>query len=257
MSTADIHPTAIVSPHANLADGVIVKPYAIIEENVEIGEHSVIGPHVVIHKYVSMGSANKIHAHAVIGDLPQDLSFDESKETRVALGNNNVIREGVTIHRATVAETTRIGSDCYIMTNVHIGHDCQVGNGVIMASNTGLGGHTEVGDKVVFGAMVGVHQFARIGSFVMCAGMMTVRKDVMPYTMVAGEPAKHYRLNTVGLRRSGVKGQNYKTLEKAYREIRAGNKALEGVDETEQVLHLKQWLSADSKRGLTGFLREK
>ncbi len=256
MSSVDIHPTAIVSPHASLADGVVVKPYAIIEDNVEIGENTVIGPHAVIHQYVRMGAGNKIHAHAMIGDLPQDLSFDQSSETWVEIKDNNVIRENVTIHRATTAEVTRVGSDCYIMTNVHIGHDCQLGNGIIMASNTGLGGHTQIGDKVVFGAAVGVHQFARIGSYVMCAGMIAIRKDVMPYTMVAGEPAKHYRLNTVGLRRSGVKGQNYKTLEKAYREIRSGNKSLEGIEETEQTLHLKEWLGADSKRGLSGFLKE-
>lgn len=168
-----------------------------------------------------------------------------------------MIRENATIHRSTIVEATRVGSGCYIMTNVHIGHDCQLGSGIIMASNTGLGGHTEVGDKVVFGAAVGVHQFARIGSYVMCAAMIAIRKDVMPYTMIAGEPSKHYRLNTVGLRRSGVKGARYKTVEKAYREIRSGNKALEGFEETEEVLHLREWLSADSKRGLTGFLKEK
>lgn len=255
MSAPEIHPTAIVSPHANLADGVRIGPYAIIEDNVEMGEGCVVGPHVIIHAYVRMGAGNKIHGHAVIGDLPQDLGFDQASETWVEIKNNNVIREHATIHRATIAGVTRIGSDCYIMTNVHIGHDCQLGSGIIMASNTGLGGHTHVGDKVVFGAAVGVHQFTRIGCYVMCAGMMTVRKDVMPYTMVAGEPAKHYRLNTIGLRRSGVKAADYKALEKAFREVRRGNKTLEGVEQTSQVKHLGQWLAADSKRGLTGFLK--
>ena len=258
MSTSEIHPTAIVSPHANLADGVIVKPYAIIEDNVEIGENCVIGPHAVIHNYVRMGSGNKIHAHAVIGDLPHDIGFDENMETWVEIGNDNVIREGVTIHRAIKAETTtRLGSGGFLMAYAHIAHDCQVGDEVIFANNICLGGHVEVGDKVVLGGAVVIHQFSRIGSYVMCAGFMAVRKDVMPYTMVAGDPAKHYRLNTVGLRRSGVKGERYKTLEKAYREIRSGNKELQCVDETEETLHLKEWLAADSKRGLTGFLREK
>ena len=254
MNSPDIHPTAIVSPHANLADGVIVKPYAIIEDNVEIGENCIVGHHAVVHEYVRMGSGNKIHAHAVIGDLPQDIGFDQNQETWVEINDNNVIRENVTIHRSTIEPATRIGSGCYIMTNVHIGHDCQLGDDIIMASNTGLGGHTHVGDKVVFGAAVGVHQFVRIGSYVMCAGMIAVRKDVMPYTMVAGDPAKHYRLNTIGLRRSGVKGSSYKALEKAYRDIREGNKTLENIQQTEQVLHLQKWLMEDSKRGLTGFI---
>ncbi len=258
MASPDIHPTACVSPHANLADGVIVKPFAVIEDNVEIGANCVIGPHAVIHKYVRMGSGNKIHAHAVIGDLGHDTGFDENLETWVHIGDDNTIREGVTIHRATHPETTTtLGNRAFLMAYAHIAHDCQVGDDVIFSNNICLGGHVEVGNKVVLGGAVVIHQFSRIGDFVMCAGFMAVRKDVMPYTMVAGDPARHFRLNTVGLRRSGVKGDKYKTLEKAYREIRGGNKTLDGIEETEQVLHLKAWLAADSKRGLTGFLKEK
>ena len=173
----------------------------------------------------------------------------------VHLGDDNIIREGATIHRSTdPATTTTLGSRTFLMTNSHIGHDCQVGDDVIIGINCGLGGHVQMGNKVVLGGAVVIHQFSRIGDYVMCAGLIAVRKDVLPYTMVAGDPVKHYRLNTVGLRRSGVKGQDYKTIEKAYREIRAGNKTLEGVEESEQVLHLKKWLSTESKRGLTGFL---
>ena len=258
MSKPEIHSTAIVSPHANLADGVVVKHYAVIEDNVDISENCVIGPHAVIHDYVRMGSGNKIHAHAVIGDLAQDTGFDENTKTWVEIGNDNVIREGVTIHRATRAETsTRLGSGGYLMAYAHIAHDCQVGDEVIFSNNICLGGHVEVGDKVVLGGAVVIHQFCRIGSYVMCAGFMAVRKDVMPYTMVAGDPARHYRLNTVGLRRSGIVGERYKLLEKAFREIRSGNWTLQGVDETEEIQQLKKWLAADSKRGLSGFQREK
>ncbi len=258
MSDTQIHPTAIIAPNAVISDGVVVEPYAIIKDHVEIGENSVIGPHAVIHDYVRMGSGNRIHAHAVIGDLPQDISFDPAMETWVEIGDGNTIREGVTIHRATNPGTpTRVGSNCFLMAYAHIGHDCQLGDGVIFASYSALGGHTEIGDNVVLGAAVAIHQFCRIGSYTMLAGFMGVRKDVLPYTMIAGDPARHYRLNTVGLRRAGVKGARYKALEAAYRAVRSGDKSLQEIESTPEVEHLREWLSAKSKRGLSGFLSDK
>jgi UDP-N-acetylglucosamine acyltransferase len=254
MPEASIHPTAIVSPNAKLANGVAVGPYSIIHDHVEIGANTVIGPHVVIHDYVRMGAENRLHAHAVIGDLPQDISFDISTETWVEIGDANIVREGVTIHRATAPSTsTRLGSGCYVMTNTHIGHDCNIGSGVILSS-VALGGHVEIGDKAVLGASTAIHQFCRIGHYAMVAGFMPIRKDVMPYTMVAGDPARHYRLNTVGLRRSGIKGERYKALEKAYRAVKSGDKSLQGIEDTAEVQSLREWLALDSKRGLTGFL---
>ena len=256
MAESSIHPTAVVSPQAVLADGVVVEPFAVIHDHVEIGANTVIGPHVVIHDYVRMGAGNRVHAHAVIGDLPQDISFDIATETWVEIGDANSIREGVTIHRATAPATaTRLGSSCYVMANTHIGHDCNIGNGVILSS-VALGGHVEIGDKAVLGASTAIHQFCRIGQYAMVAGFLPVRKDVMPYTMVAGDPARHYRLNTVGLRRSGIKGDRYRTLEQAFRAVRSGDKSLPGLENTEEVVYLREWLSRDSKRGLSGFLRE-
>ena len=255
MPEPSIHPTAIVSPNAKLAEGVEVGPYSIIHDHVEIGANTVVGPHVVIHDYVRMGAENRLHAHAAIGDLPQDISFDISTETWVEFGDANIIREGVTVHRATAPSTsTRLGSGCYVMANTHIGHDCTIGDGVILASEALLGGHVEIGDKVVFGASVAIHQFCRIGQYAMLAGFMPIRKDVMPYTMVAGDPARHYRLNTIGLRRSGIKGERYKVLEKAYRAVKSGDKSLQGIEDTAEVQSLREWLAQDSKRGLTGFL---
>ena len=254
MPEPSIHPTSIVSPNAKLADGVAVGPYSIIHDHVEIGANTVIGPHVVIHDYVRMGAENRLHAHAVIGDLPQDISFDISTETWVELGDANIIREGVTIHRATAPSTsTRLGSGSYIMANTHIGHDCNIGNGVILSS-VALGGHVEIGDKAVLGASTAIHQFCRIGQYAMVAGFMPIRKDVMPYTMIAGDPARHYRLNTIGLRRSGIKGERYKVLEKAYRAVKSGDKSLQGIEDTAEVQSLREWLAQDSKRGLSGFL---
>lgn len=256
MSSIDIHPTAIVSPHAQLADGVVVKPYAIIEDHVEIGENCVIGPHVVIHDYVRMGSGNIIHSHAVIGDLANDINFDQSLQTWVEIGDNNVLREYFTIHRSTSVDTpTRLGSNGYLMAHTQISHDCQVGDYATFATSAIIAGHVHVGDRVTLGGNLAVHQFCRIGSYAMCAGFIAIRKDVLPYTMVGGEPTRHYRLNSVGLRRAGIKGDEFKQLERAYREIRAGNKSLQNVTQTEHVKHLQRWLAEDSRRGLTGFVK--
>jgi UDP-N-acetylglucosamine acyltransferase len=257
MSDPNIHPTAIVSSSAKLANGVQVGPYAVIHDHVEIGANTAIGPHVVICDYVRLGADNRVHAHAVIGDLPQDISFDPATETWVEIGDGNTLREGVTIHRATSpSTTTRVGSNVYMMAYSHIGHDCRVGDGVIITINTNVGGHVEVGDKAVLGGSVAVHQFCRIGQFAMVAGFIAVRKDVLPYTMIAGDPARHYRLNTVGLRRAGITGERYRRLERAYRALRSGNKSLQGIADSEEIEHLRAWLATDSKRGLSGFLRE-
>lgn len=257
MPEPSIHPTAIVSPNAVLAEGVTVGPFSIIHDHVEIGSNTVIGPHVVIHDYVRMGAENRVHAHAVIGDLPQDVCFDRSTETWVEIGDANTLRENVTIHRSTsTLKATRLGSNGFLMVNTHIGHDCNVGDGVILTINTAIGGHVEIGNNAVFGGSVAVHQFCRIGRNAMIAGFVAVRKDVMPFTMVAGEKAHHYRLNAVGLRRSGIKGDRYRTLEQAYRAVRSGDKSLEGIANTEEVEYLREWLSQDSRRGLSGFLSE-
>ncbi len=257
MTEPDIHPTAIVSPHARLAEGTVIGPYAIIHDHVEIGANTRIGPHAVIHDYVRMGSGNRVHAHAVIGDLPQDVSFDPSTETWVEIGDANTLREYVTIHRATTpSQPTRLGSNGYLMVNAHIAHDCTIGDGVILTINAAIGGHVQIDDHAVIGGGVVVHQFCRIGRNTMVAGFIAVRKDVLPYTMIAGTPPRHYRLNTVGLRRSGIKGERYRVLQQAYKAVRAGDKSLHDLENTGEVEHLREWLSQDSKRGLSSFLSE-
>lgn len=250
-----IHSTAIVSPKAEIDDDVIVGPYAVIEDPVTIGPETRIGAHAVIHSHVKIGRANVIHSHAVIGDLPQDLTFGD-EETWVQIGNGNTFREGVTVHRSTEIETpTRIGSDCYLMVNSHVGHGTQLGDGVILTNHVLLAGHVQVGDRAVFGGAAAVHQFTRIGTFAMVAGLAPIRQDVIPYTMIGGEPVRHYRLNTVGLRRAGIKGERYRTLEKAYRALRSGAKELGELPRTPEIELLGNWLAAKSKRGIHGFLR--
>ncbi|UCB54352.1 MAG: acyl-ACP--UDP-N-acetylglucosamine O-acyltransferase [Thiotrichales bacterium] len=257
MTKADIHPTAVVSPNAVIADGCVIGPYAIIHDHVEIGSNTHVGPHVVIHDYVRMGSDNRVHAHAVLGDLPQDISFDPATETWVEIGDNNTLREAVSIHRATAPNaSTRLGSNCYLMVNTHIGHDCSLGDGVILTINTAIGGHVEIGNNAVIGGSVVAHQFCRIGRNTMVAGFIAIRKDVLPFTMIAGAPPRHYRLNTVGLRRAGITGSRYRVLEQAYRAVREGDRLLNEFENTEEIQHLRDWLAQDSKRGLSGFLRE-
>lgn len=252
MRPAQIHPTAIVSTGAHLGDGVVVGPYVIIDDDVAIGSKSVIGPHAVIHRYVRMGERNHIHAHAVIGDLPQDLSF-EGTESWVEIGDQNTFREGVTIHRAMTPDSpTRIGSNCLLMAYAHVAHDCHVGDEVVLTNNTCLGGHVEIGDSAMLGGGVVVHQFVRVGSCVMVAGFVAVRKDVLPFCLLAGDPLRHYRLNTVGLHRAGITGERYRVLENAFRALRSGQE-LNALTESREVELLRRWLSLESKRGRYGF----
>ncbi len=251
-----VHETAIVSKQAHLASGVKVGPYAIVEDNVYLGKDTSIGPHVVIHSYVKLGAANQVHAHAIIGDLPQDVSF-KGEETWVEIGHRNVIREQVTIHRSTHQEhPTSIGSDCFLMASVHIGHDCRVGDEAILTNCATLAGHVEVGHKAILGGYVPVHQFVRIGPYAMVGGNTGLRKDVLPFSMVSGEPARHFRLNLVGLRRAGVTGRRYRELEGAFRVLKLGG-TLEGLPDTPEIVLLRNWLRTPSRRGLTGFARPK
>lgn len=254
MSKTTIHRTAQVASGARLNSGVTVGPYAVIADDVEIGACSTIGAHAVIHRYVTMGEGNRVHPHGVIGGLPQDTSFDADTTTFVVIGDRSVFREGVTINRATKPNSaTRIGSGCYFMNNSHVAHDCRVGDETIFASNAAIGGHTEVGNKVFLGGGAMVHQYCRIGSLVMVSGTMGVLQDVIPYTMVMDSPARHYRLNVVGLKRAGIVGEHYKVLSAAFRRLK-NRESIDDLEETPEIIELKHWLSAESKRGISSFL---
>lgn len=247
-----IHPSAVIAPEAKLGKNIIVGPYAVIHSSVSIGEGSVIGPHAVIHPFVRLGLRNQIHAHAIIGDTPQDLSFNNI-ETWVIIGDDNVFREGVTIHRSTDStRPTQIGCNCYFMAHSHAAHDCSIGHGVILTNNVLLGGHVEVGDQAVLGGSAVVHQHCRIGAYAMVQGNGSVGQDVLPYTIVGGHPVRHYRLNAIGLRRAGIKGESYRTLEQAFWRIRNGSD-LNELTETPEMTYLKSWLAVKSKRGLHRF----
>jgi len=252
--TEKIHPTAYVAPTAKLGENVTLGPYAVIEDHVELGAGCQLGAHAVVLPYVKMGEGNVLHPHAVLGDLPQDTSFNAETVSWLEIGNNNVFREGFTAHRsATENAVTSIGSDCFFMNNSHVAHDCVVGNKTIFANNVAIGGHVEIGDNVFMGGAVVVHQFCRIGSYAIVQGTTGLNKDVIPFMLIGGRPAKHYRLNSVGLRRAGITGARYKVLSSAFRLLR-NKQSLDELEQTEELAYLQQWLAAESKRGIHSFV---
>ncbi len=250
----NIHPTAVVSPKAEIDTDVKIGPYSVIEDHVVIQSGTEIGPQCVVHSFVRLGVGNQLHAQVVLGGLPQDISFT-GEETWLEVGDKNIIRENCTVHRSTNPEIpTRIGSNCYLMSYAHVAHDCQLGNEVVLTAYVGLSGHIAIGDKANLGGHVGTHQFIRIGTLSMIAGYTPVRKDVMPYCLLGGDPVRHYRLNTIGLRRAGVKGRRYRILEQVFRHLREGGD-VESLDGTPEIDHLREWMMAPSKRGVYGFLQ--
>ncbi len=254
MSNHRIHPSAIIADNVTLGENISIGPFAIIEDNVTLGDNCTIDGHAIVHSHTIMGDNNHVYPQAVIGGLPQDLSFDPSIVTTTLIGDNNSFREGVTISRGSAASgTTQVGSNCYFMNNAHVAHDCIVGDNNIFATSATLGGHVVVGSRVFFGGGAMVHQFCRIGSFAMIAGVIGVRKDVMPYTLIGGQPVKHYRLNTIGLRRAGITGDRYKALSKAFRCLKDNQPLADDIPDTDEIVHLKHWLAADSDRGIYGF----
>jgi UDP-N-acetylglucosamine acyltransferase len=249
-----IHPSAYIASNVALGGNVEVGPFAVIEEGAQLGANCKIGAHAVVHGRVRMGAGNVLHPHAVLGGLPQDLGFDPDTESWLDVGDNNAFREGFTAHRATKpGGATLIGSGCYFMANSHVAHDCSVGDDTIFANNVAIGGHVEIGRNVFMGGAVVVHQFCRVGSYAIVQGTTGINMDVIPYTMIGGRPAKHYRLNIVGLRRAGIVGDDYKVLSQAFRLLK-NKKGLDELDDTKELQYLKAWLAANSKRGLHGFV---
>ena len=255
MSKSLIHETAVVSADASVHPSVQIGAGAVVEGETSIGAGTSIGPYAIVRRYTAIGNNNRVDAHVVIGGEPQHTAYDGS-ETRVRIGDNNVFREFVTINRGfEVNGETVVGSNCYFMTSAHVGHDCRVGDNVVLTNNATLAGHVEVGRNVVMGGMAATHQFTRIGRYCMVAGFAPLRKDALPFMMIGGTPVRHYRLNAIGLKRSGITGDRYRALEAAFRSLRAGDKGLVGVPDTEEVQYLRDWLAVKSKYSHYGFLK--
>jgi UDP-N-acetylglucosamine acyltransferase len=200
----EIHPTAIVGSRAELDSGVIVGPYCIIEDGVRVGARTRLHSHVVLLGNTSIGPDCVLHTGCVLGDFPQDHKY-KGECSYLTVGARNIVREYVTLHRATgEGEATVIGDDNMIMAYSHIGHNCRIGSSITIANQVGLSGHVVVEDRVVLGGMVGIHQYVRVGTLAMVGGYSKVVQDVPPYMMADGRPSKVYDLNVVGLRRAGV-----------------------------------------------------
>jgi len=232
--TTDIHPAAVVHSSAELGQNVQVGPFSVIGPEVRIGDGTRIDSHVVIERWTHIGRNCHIMSGAVLGGVPQDHKF-AGERTYLIIGDNNIIREFVTIHRASgEGNATVVGSNNMIMAYCHIGHNCTIGNGVTMANMVGISGHAVVEDKVVFGGMVGVHQMVRIGKLAMVGGISKVVQDIPPFMLADGRPMRVYGLNVIGLRRNGVPPKVREGLKQAYKLLYRSNlnvsQALEMID---------------------------
>lgn len=215
-----IHKTALIDSNAKISKDVSIGAYSIIGPNVEIGEGTIIQSHVNITGNTVIGAFNKIYPFVSIGNDPQDLKF-EGEITKLEIGNNNKIREYVTINPGTKGGggKTRVGNNCLFMVSTHIAHDCVVGNNVILANNVPLGGHSHIDDHVIIGGNSAVQQFTRVGKFAMIGGMCGVVKDVIPYGLVHGNRSILQGLNLIGLRRQNIPNKEILILTDAYKKI--------------------------------------
>jgi len=216
---SEIHATAIVHKGAQLGENVSIGPQCYVEEDVRIGDGCVLGPRVSVLRYTTLGPNCRVHTGAVLGDTPQDLAFDAGTCSFLDIGADCVIREYVTLHRGTKAETrTQIGDGCFLMGLSHCAHNVRLGNGVIMANGVLLAGYVAVGDRAFLSGNVLVHQFCRIGRLAMLSGGSAVSKDVPPFCTVRGVSANRVAaLNVVGMRRAGIDAESRMALKKAFK----------------------------------------
>lgn len=210
--SARIHPSAV------LGKGVTVGPWSIIGPNVNIGANSVIDSHVVIRSNTTMGEGNRIFQFSSVGEDPADKKFS-GEDVWLKIGDNNVFREGVTIHRGTEVggSYTRIGDNNLMMSYAHVAHDCIVGSNTVFANNAGISGHVEVGDWAILGGLAGVNQFLKVGPHAMVGGMTHIDHDVPAFVIVSGQPAAVRSVNTIGLERRGFEKNAIKEIRKAFK----------------------------------------
>ena len=212
-----IHPTAIVDPDARIGSNVSIGAYAMIGPDCVIGDGCVIAPRATLERHVRLAENVKVGVGSVLGGDPQDLKF-KGEHTTVEIGANTTIREYATINRGTAeSHRTSVGENCFIMSYVHLAHDCHVGNGVIISNATQLAGHVTIEDKAIISGVTAVHQFVKIGKFSFIGGCSRVPKDVAPFVKAVGNPIKLFGLNSVGLERNGFPEDVRRELKRAYR----------------------------------------
>jgi UDP-N-acetylglucosamine acyltransferase len=254
----EIHASAVVSPCAELAAGVKIGPYCVIGDHVTIGRDTILDSHVVIDGHTLLGERNRISPFVSIGSPPQDIGYCD-EDTRIIIGDDNIIREYTTINRATTKEEwkTVLGDKNYLMAYSHIAHDCSLGDRIIMSNLATLGGHIHVGDYAVVGAFSAVHQFVRIGAYAFLGAKSGIDRDVPPFMITAGTRAKLYGPNQKGLRRLGFSEGKIDGLKKAFRIIWRENRSFSrGIEQVRREIEsfpelelLLDFLN-DSKRGI-------
>lgn len=215
--TSAIHPTAIIDPDAELGEGVEIGPWAMIGPNVIVGDRCRLGPRVRLQRNVRLADDVTVGDGSILGGDPQDLKF-KGEETWVEVGSGTIIREYSTVNRATAATfKTVIGSRCFIMTYVHVAHDCHLGDEVVIANATQLAGHVTIHDRAVLSGLNAIHQFVTIGTYAFVGGGSRVNQDIPPFVKAVGNPMELYGLNSVGLQRAGFPGETVSALKRAYR----------------------------------------
>ena len=255
-----IHPTAVIDDHAQLHPSVRVEPYAVIGSQVTIGANTVVGSHAIIDGLTTIGRDNQIFPGAAIGLEPQDLKY-KGANSQVIIGDRNRIREYVTINRATnEGEATVLGDDNLLMAYSHVGHNCLIGNEVIIANSVAIAGHVNIESMAIISGVLGIHQFVHIGEMAMVGGMSRISRDVPPYMMVEGNPARVRSLNFTGLKRRGFSSDEIRHLKKAfsylYLKKMSVKDAIAQIDELSgdrHVRHLQKFIQlsiADGRRGL-------
>ncbi|MEW6584315.1 MAG: acyl-ACP--UDP-N-acetylglucosamine O-acyltransferase [Nitrospirota bacterium] len=253
-----IHPTAIVDPRAEIDEGVLIGPFSVIGDGARIKRGSKLHSHVIIEGDTEIGENCVIYPYTSIGLPPQDLKY-KGEKTGVRIGNNNTIREYITVHRASVGGEglTVIGDNNFLMAYVHIAHDCRIGSGVALANVATLAGHVLVEDHAVIGGLVAVHQFTRIGAYAMVGGFSGVGQDIPPYMIASGARAKLFGLNKIGLKRHGFSDETIDELKKAYkilfREKHTLKEALKKIQQdlpySDEIKHLIEFIK-ENKRGI-------
>jgi UDP-N-acetylglucosamine acyltransferase len=252
-----IHKTAIINPKAKIDNDVHIGPYTVIGPDVEIGKNTIIQSHVNISGNTKIGIGNKIYPFVSIND-PQDLKYN-GESTNLIIGDNNRIREHVTINPGTISGggKTVIGNNCLFMIASHIAHDCQVGNNVIIANNVPLGGHVIIEDNVVIGGNSAIQQFTRIGKMAMIGGMTGVLHDVIPYGLSTGNRNSLQGLNLIGLRRAKIENKDILGLSDAYKEIFATKDIIENISKlnnsylnNQLVKNVIDFITKDKKRSI-------
>jgi len=245
-----IHPTAIIEKGAEIADDAAIGPYCVIGGNVAVGAGTRLISHITVDGHTTLGSSCTIHPFVSLGGSPQDITY-RGEETTCLVGDNNVIREYVTVNRGTKSSgTTRVGNNNFIMAYSHIAHDCVVGSNVIMPNCATLAGHVHVDDFATLGGLCAIHQYCRVGKYAFVSGLTGVPKDVPPFVMAAGSRATLYGLNVVGLERRGFSREEIATLKKAYRILFRSSLSLQASLE-----QIEEELDGERVRELVTFIR--